>query len=176
MSTDNCSKNNRESLSSRSKPTTRLSGEKTLTKKYILVADDDPSVRESLCNLLAGEGYFVMAAKNGQVALNLIDRSSIDLVLLDLNMPIKNGWDTYEQITTNHPFIPIIIITGRPNQLFTSVSAGVGALLEKPIEIPTLLQTIKKLLTEPFEQRLIRLLGENTEFIYKPTATNRVKR
>jgi len=93
-------------------------------------------------------------------------------VLLDLNMPVKNGWDTFEQLTREHPLIPIIIATARPNQLFTALSAGVGALLEKPMDIPTLLQAMAKLLVETAEQRLARLVGKKTEFHYKPATAS----
>src|SRR6266853_2256149 len=98
-----------------------------------------------------------MPAENGQQALELASRLPVDLALLDLNMPVKNGWDTFEQLTREHPFIPIIIATARPNQLFTAMNAGVGALLEKPMEIRTLLWTMEKLLAETAEQRLARL-------------------
>jgi DNA-binding response OmpR family regulator len=114
------------------------------------------------------EGYFVIPAENGQQALDLANQSSVDLVLLDLNMPVKNGWDTFEQLTREHPLVPIIIATARPNQLFTALSAGAGALLEKPMDIPTLLRTMDKLLVEPAEQRLARLVGKKTEFHYQP--------
>jgi DNA-binding response OmpR family regulator len=127
--------------------------------KRILLVDDDSTVRESLNDVLLAEGYFVIPAENGQVALNLATWSSVDLVLLDLNMPVKNGWDTFEQLTREHPLIPIVIATARPNQLFTALNAGVGALLEKPMDIPMLLRTIEKLLAESAEQRLARLAG-----------------
>ena len=137
-------------------------------RRRILLVDDDPTVRDSLNDVLVAEGYFVIPAENGQQAIDLANKSSVDLVLLDLNMPIKNGWDTFEQLTREHPLIPIIIATARPNQLFTAVNAGVGALLEKPMDIPTLLRTMEKLLLETAEQRLTRLVGEKTEFHYKP--------
>jgi len=60
--------------------------------------DDDPKVRDSLNDVLVSEGYVVIPAENGQVALDLATRSSVDLVLLDLNMPVKNGWDTFEHL------------------------------------------------------------------------------
>ena len=138
--------------------------------KRILLVDDDPTVRDSLSNVLVAEGYFVIPAENGQQALDLANQSPVDLVLLDLNMPVKNGWDTFERLTAEHPLIPIIIITARPNQLFTAVSAGAGALLEKPMDIPTLLRAMAKLLAETAEQRLARLAGKKTEFHYKPAA------
>src|SRR6266496_2292086 len=65
--------------------------------KRILLVDDDPTVRDSLNAVLQSEGYWVIPAENGQQALDLANKSSVDLVLLDLNMPVKNGWDTFEQ-------------------------------------------------------------------------------
>src|SRR5947207_15612326 len=132
--------------------------------KRILLVDDDPTVRDSLKDVLQSEGYSVIPAENGQQALDLANESSVDLVLLDLNMPVKNGWDTYEQLTREHPLIPVIIATARPNQLFTAINAGVGALLEKPMDIPTLLRRMEKLLAETAEQRLARLAGQKAEF------------
>ena len=137
-------------------------------RKRILLVDDDPTVRDSLNDVLVAEGYVVIPAENGQQALDLAGESAVDLVLLDLNMPVKNGWDTFERLTAEHSLIPIIIVTARPNQLFTAVSAGAGALLEKPMDIPTLLRTMEKLLAETAEQRLARLVGKKTEFHYKP--------
>ena len=88
-------------------------------------------------------------------------------------VPVKNGWDTFEQLTREHPLIPVIIATARPNQLFTALGAGAGALLEKPMDIPTLLRTMEKLLAETAEQRLARLAGQKAEFHYKPSKPRR---
>ena len=128
--------------------------------------DDDATVRDSISDVLVTEGYTVVPAIDGQQALELAASAQFDLVLLDLNMPVKNGWDTFEQLTRRHPLLPIIIVTARPNQLFTAVGAGVGALLEKPLDIPTLLRTIRRLLAESAETRLARLAGRQTEFHY----------
>jgi DNA-binding response OmpR family regulator len=135
--------------------------------KRILLVDDDPMVRDSLNDLLTGEGYAVIPAENGEKALDLAARSRVDLALLDLNMPVKNGWDTFQQLTLNHPLIPVIVVTARPNQLFTALGAGAGALLEKPMDIPVLLRTIKKLLAESAGKNLARLAGNEIEFHYK---------
>lgn len=137
--------------------------------KCVLLVDDDPTVRDSLNDVLVSEGYLVIPAENGQQALELAASSSVDLVLLDLNMPVKNGWDTFERLTAENPLTPILIITARPNQLFTALSAGVGALLEKPVDIPTLLRTMNDLLAEPPEQRLARMGGQCERFFYQPT-------
>ena len=64
--------------------------------------------------------------------------------------------------------IPVIIITARSNQLFTALASGVGALLEKPLDFPNLLQAIANLLAESEEQRLARMAGKPAEFHYLP--------
>lgn len=146
------------------RPSPKISG----SGRRILLVDDDAIVRDSLNNVLTGEGYCVIPAENGQQALDVANTLPVDLALLDLNMPVKNGWDTFERLTTDHPTIPIIIITARPNQLFTAVGVGVVALLEKPMDIPTLLRTMEELLTETATQRLARLVGKHRNFHYQP--------
>ena len=64
--------------------------------------------------------------------------------------------------------LPVIIVTARPNQLFTAASSGAGALLEKPLDFPQLLETIRALLDEPTETRLARMAGRDTAFRYLP--------
>jgi len=149
------------------KAAAHLSNENSLAGKRILLVDDNPSVRDSLNDVLVAEGCLVIQAENGQEALDLAAGLSVDLVLLDLNMPVKNGWDTFERLTAEHPLTPIIITTARPNQLFMALNAGAGALLEKPMDIPILLRTMEKLLIETAGQRMARLAGKETEFHYK---------
>ena len=138
------------------------------TPKRILVVDDDSSVRQMLGRILTGEGYLVGKAANGVEALETAAEGQFDLMLLDLNMPVKNGWDTFERLTTENPLLPVIIITARPNQVFTALGAGVGALMEKPLDFPKLLQTISALLAEDPEVHLARMAGKRAEFYYQP--------
>lgn len=138
-------------------------------KKTILLVDDDPAVREMVGRVLQREGYIVLCAANGAEALGIAEVSHIDLVLLDLNMPVQGGWDTFGQLTTRNPLVAVVIITARSNQLFTALGAGVGALLEKPLDFPILLKTVKSLLAESSEQRLARLTGHYTDFRYLPS-------
>lgn len=138
-------------------------------KPKILLVDDDPSVLESLARVLDGENYTVLPAANGVEALQIAAATPVDLVLLDLNLPVKNGWDTFEQLTAQNPLLPVIIITARPNQLFPALASGVGALMEKPLDFPKLLQTMTDLLQEPTETRLARMAGRAAEFRYLPS-------
>ena|SRR2546428_12334214 len=141
-------------------------------KNTILLVDDDPSVREQMGRVLTGEGYLVLCAANGAEALGIAAACPIDLVLLDLNMPVKGGWDTFEKLTSDNPLLAVIVITARPNQRFTALGAGVGALLEKPLDFPTLLKTVSALLAESAEKRLARLTGHHTGWPIPPSTGN----
>ena len=134
----------------------------TTRGKHLLLVDDDPSVREMIGRVLVGEGYHVLTAANGLEAIDLAATKPLDLVLLDLNMPGKGGWDTFERISSENPCLAVIIITAKPDQVFTSIAAGVGALLEKPLDFTVLLKVVHDLLNEPAEQRLARLAGRGT--------------
>jgi CheY-like chemotaxis protein len=83
----------------------------------------------------------------------------VDLVLLDLRMPVRDGWAAFERLTTTNPLIPIVMITARPDQYPLAVAAGVAAFMEKPLDLPLLIRAIDELLVEPVEQRLSRLAG-----------------
>jgi len=141
-------------------------------KQRVLVIDDDASVRESLRKVLQGAGYEVTTAGDGEEAVTRFVPGQIDLVLLDLSLPFRNGWDVFERLTTQHPTLPLIIITGMPDQYPTALAAGVGALMEKPIDAPALLKTMAALLAEPAEERLRRMCGyqENTRHLRPPNA------
>ncbi len=128
-------------------------------KAKILVVDDDSDIRESLCWVLQSEDYEVALAANGQQASERYSQTPADLVLLDLRMPGKQGWDIFEQLSSMNPLLQFIIITARPNQQLMALAAGVGALMEKPLDYPALLQKIRELLDEPTEKRLRRLTG-----------------
>jgi DNA-binding response OmpR family regulator len=139
-------------------------------RKRILLVDDDNAVRGSMALALEMEGFVVLAARDGAQALELAADRPVDIVLLDLNMPGLNGWDTFEALSRDHPLMPVIVITARPNQLFPALGAGVGALLEKPVDIPFLIQNINRLLAESRELRLARLAGQAVDFCYAPAA------
>jgi two-component system response regulator MprA len=135
-------------------------------KKKILLVDDDRAVRESVSRVLEMENYEVLPAPDGLEALKIVASTPVDLVLLDLNMPQKSGWDTFEQITCDNPLLPVIIITARTGQLFTSLGAGAAALLEKPLDLSALLVAMRNILAEPPEIRLSRMAGHAERFHY----------
>jgi two-component system response regulator MprA len=129
----------------------------------ILVVDDEPQIRESLRKVLRAEGHEVVLAANDAEARHEFNTHKIDLVLLDLSMPGDGGWDTFGWLTAAVPTLPIVIITGRPNQSEFVFEAGVSALIEKPFNLPFLLKTIVELLAENPRARLERLIGQRRD-------------
>ena len=125
----------------------------------ILVVDDDRSVREALKQVLEAEGWRVMLAADGEAAVASCSSQAVDLLVLDLGLPLRSGWDAFEQITAANPLMPILVITGQSKQFEIAVAAGVGAFLEKPVDVPRLIGIIRELMTEPMQTRLERLCG-----------------
>jgi len=126
-------------------------------KRRILLADDDESVRKMVGRVLESEDYEVLLAQTGREAIIRALSSSPDLVLLDINMPDKNGWEAFELIERIHPYVPVIVITARPNQHEHATQVGIDALMEKPLDLELLLKTIHSLLDESDRDRIRRL-------------------
>lgn len=121
-------------------------------KKRILIVDDDSSVRSSLKNILEGAGYDVSVAIDGESAEGDFKKS--DLLILDLNLPIQDGWDVLGHVNSEYPLLPVIVITGLADQLDDRTIPGAAAFLEKPIEVATLMYTIERILSQTPDQRM----------------------
>ena len=107
--------------------------------------------------VLESEDYEVVLARTGREAISRALSGAPDLVLLDITMPDKNGWEAFELIDRIHPFVPVIVITARPNQHDYATQVGIDALMEKPLDLALLLKTIRELLDESDQQRVKRL-------------------
>jgi DNA-binding NtrC family response regulator len=141
-------------------------------KSRVMVVDDDCAVREALGKVICEAGYELVLAGDGQEALDHFRRERIDLLLLDLGLPIKSGWDVFENMTRENPALPVIIITGQPNQYNPALAAGAGALMEKPLDVPQLLRTMREMLAESPEARLRRLCGQGHDTRYLPSGNS----
>ena len=113
-------------------------------KPRLLLADDSPQIRESLGKLLRNSGYHVTLAAHGRQVLELALNGDFDLLILDLNMPEMDGWDALNHISTTKPSLPVIIITAQPHQREWAVAEGARTLMEKPLDLPVLLKTIRE--------------------------------
>jgi DNA-binding NtrC family response regulator len=125
-------------------------------KKRILIVDDDSSIRNGLKKLLKRANYDTSVAADGLEAVERFFAEHFDLLILDLDMPRKDGWAASENITRLNPYVPIVIITGLPNQGPIASAAGAGAIFEKPFDPGDLLGTINDLLEEPRSNHWLR--------------------
>ncbi len=141
-------------------------------QKRILIADDDTAIRALLARVLEMEQYQTVPAESGREAVYQCVVRHPDLVLLDLSMPNRDGWEAYELIRTFDPLLPVIVITALPNQYERAARAGINGLMEKPLDLPLLLETIRDLLRKSEEARIARLVSE---FYDRPSPAPRVR-
>jgi DNA-binding response OmpR family regulator len=139
---------------------------RNMSQPRVLLADDDRSVLDALGAVLDSEGFDVTRASNGREAVEKFCERRADLALLDLNMPVKGGWDTFEQLTSIDPLLPVIIITARPDAYPMAKAAGVAAVMQKPLNIPVLLEAMRYFLIQPAEQRISRVTTHQPQTHY----------
>ncbi|MCZ3386800.1 MAG: response regulator transcription factor [Actinomycetia bacterium] len=114
----------------------------------ILVADDDPAVRESLRRSLTFNGYEVQLASDGHEALASANRAAADLVLLDVNMPGIDGLEVCRRMRAAGNDVPVLILTARVEvgDRVLGLDAGADDYLPKPFALEELLARVRALL------------------------------
>ena len=119
-------------------------------KATILIADDDEINRELLFEMLTREGYSVVFAEDGNQALDAIQQNSIDLVLLDVMMPGKTGFDVCRIIKAKPEtrFLPVVLITGLSlvDERIQGITSGADDFLSKPVNRQELLARARSLI------------------------------
>jgi two-component system, cell cycle sensor histidine kinase and response regulator CckA len=117
-------------------------------KRRVLVADDEPAIRNLLSEILEQAGFEVVQAPDGKAAIAEIRNSPVDLVLTDLVMPEKEGLETIQVLRRDFPAIKIIAMSGAFGGEFLNPAKllGAHATLLKPISRSAVLDTIKNLL------------------------------
>jgi len=116
----------------------------------ILVADDEPNIVISLEYLLKREGYTVAVARDGQEALDAITRDTPDLVLLDVMMPKKTGFEVCQEVRANEALhgLKILMLTakGRDTDVAKGTALGADAYMTKPFSTRDLVQKVADML------------------------------
>ncbi len=111
----------------------------------ILVVDDDPSILCIVSELLQLEGYWVETAPNGAEALRVIERVRPSLVLLDMRMPILDGWGLAHALRARDLNIPILVMTAAQNARAWAEEIGASGYVAKPFELRELLNAVERL-------------------------------
>jgi CheY-like chemotaxis protein len=106
-----------------------------MTRKTVLVVDDDEDVSVSIVELLGLRGYHVEVASNGQEALDRLAAGLPGVILLDMKMPVMNGWEFARIFRQRHDHLaPIIVVTAAADAQKRAAEIGADAWLAKPFE------------------------------------------
>jgi len=131
-----------------------------LEGKRILIADDEDTIRETVRDALTACGCAVLAASDGVAAIDLIARNSFDLVVSDIKMPLKSGYEVFAAAKEANPHTPVILSTGfgyDPNHAIVRARReGLAAVLFKPFKIDQLLTEIRTALQSATEAPAVR--------------------
>ncbi|MEW6282979.1 MAG: response regulator, partial [Candidatus Eremiobacterota bacterium] len=113
----------------------------------VLILEDDDSLRQTLTQVLAEEGYQVTGTAAGLQAVELAGQISFDLLITDIRMEGMDGLEALGQIRTSHPGIHSLVITGYSNEAdaIRALELGVGEFLRKPFELSHFLDTVGRL-------------------------------
>jgi DNA-binding response OmpR family regulator len=110
----------------------------------ILVVDDDPAIRKTVAEILALEDYQVATASNGAEALLQLERVRPWLVLLDMRMPILDGWGFVRVLQERGLSLPILIMTAAQDTRRWAKEVGAAGYLAKPFDLDELLAAVAR--------------------------------
>ena len=117
------------------------------TQKRILIVEDDAAIRDALTLLLKDEGYAVVGAPNGLEALrHLKENGPPDLILLDLMMPVMDGWQFSKEQRQDPSLkgVPVVLLSANGNVQQRASMLGAVGFLQKPVEVEELLDAIHR--------------------------------
>lgn len=109
----------------------------------ILVIDDDPSILETVAEILSYEGYDVERATNGQEGLALVEQIKPRLVLLDMRMPVLDGWGFAQEVKQQGLAFPIVVMTAAQDAKRWAAEIAADGYIAKPFELVDLLDAVE---------------------------------
>ena len=117
----------------------------------VLIVEDDPSLREALCDTLELAGYRVMAATDGPAALEILEHEAIAMVVSDVQMPNMDGHALLKRIRSRNPELPVVLMTayGTVQKAVDAMRAGASDYLLKPFDADVLVDMVMRYL--PFQ-------------------------
>ena len=110
----------------------------------MLVVDDDPDIRELLFTALEDEGFEVVPAGNGQEALAIIKTFRPDVIVLDLMMPVMDGWQFAAELRNREEDIPIVLLSAARDLRTHAKALSAAEIIEKPFDLSELLPKIAR--------------------------------
>ncbi len=116
--------------------------------EHILLVDDDLQLQTLISELLTFEGFKVDVCNNGDECINYLKLSKPDLLILDVMMPKKNGWDTLRELRTFDPLLPVLMLSAKGDSIDRVLGLELGAddYIAKPFDDRELIARIRALL------------------------------
>jgi len=111
---------------------------------HVLIVDDDPGIRGFISMALRAEGYTIAIATNGSEGLDQVAVRRPDVVLLDLSMPVMNGWQFQHELKMRGHDIPIVFMTAGYSARAEAERHGAAGYLAKPFEVEDLLAIVSR--------------------------------
>ncbi|MEZ5490677.1 MAG: sigma-54 dependent transcriptional regulator [Gammaproteobacteria bacterium] len=113
----------------------------------VLVVEDDPDLREALCQTLDMSGYEALAAENAKAALAILGRKRPSLIISDVQMPGMNGDELLKQVKRQLPEIPFVLVTafGNVSRAVEAMQNGAADYIVKPFEAEVLIEMVNRL-------------------------------
>ena len=113
--------------------------------KTVLVVDDDQDLLSLLAFLLESEGLHVETATDGRQALNVVARHMPNLIVLDMKMPVMDGWEFARQFRAKHDnAAPIVVLTAYEDAKKRAEEIGAAGWIGKPFDLDYLLSVVHK--------------------------------
>lgn len=135
----------------------------------VLVVDDEEKIRAGCKRILTGSDYHALTAENGRVALDVLEKTEVDIMLLDLRMPVMEGEQVLDVTSRKYPELPVIIITGH-GTVDTAVECmkkGAYDFVTKPFKMNQFLITVARAAEKRRLERKARLAEiENVRNLY----------
>lgn len=112
----------------------------------VMIVEDDPSTRRLYRFLLANSGYSVVEAEDGIAALEHLQKTAVDVIITDMNMPRMGGMELVRALRQNNSGVYVIMVTafGTPDTEKNAYRAGVNEYLSKPFEFEELERRVKE--------------------------------
>jgi CheY-like chemotaxis protein len=115
-----------------------------MPERSILVIDDDPAILNTVSEILEFEGYAVATATNGAEGLRCVEQITPALVLLDMRMPVLDGWGFARTLQERGVSLPIVVMTAAQDARRWAQEISASAYLAKPFDLLDLLEVVQR--------------------------------
>ncbi len=114
-------------------------------RRVVLVVDDEQQILDMAAFVLEDEGYSVVTASDGQEALERVGEQTPDLIVLDMRMPVLDGWDFVREYRSRFEHhAPIVVLTAAADAGKRAAEIGAVGWIEKPFDLDSFVRTVHR--------------------------------